>query len=76
MFIVRDALPEARCGQDGKIHLGRKLNIKTRKELLAAIKPHQHQFLRPDTGDIPEVSSSHLPPPEPRQFISLVAHPA
>jgi hypothetical protein len=76
MFMFANALPESLMAKMGKIHLGRPLKIKTRKELLAAIKPHQHQFLRPDTGDIPEVSSSNLPPPEPRQFISLVAHPA
>jgi hypothetical protein len=76
MFMFANALPESLMAKMGKIHLGRPLKIKTRKELLATIKPHQQQFLRPDTGDIPEVSSSHPPPPEPRQFISLVAHPA
>jgi hypothetical protein len=76
MFMFANALPESLMAKMGKIHLGRPLKIKTRKELLATIKPHQQQFLRTDTGDIPEVSSSHPPPPEPRQFISLVAHPA
>ena len=37
----------------GKIYLGRPLRIKTRKELLETVKPHLHQFLRPDTGDMP-----------------------
>jgi hypothetical protein len=63
-------------GKMGKIHVGRPLTIKTRKELLATIKPHQHQFLRPDTGDLPEVSGPPAPPLEARQFISLVAHSA
>jgi len=73
MFMFANALPESLMAKMGKIHLGRPIKIKTRKELLATIKPHQHQFLRADTGDIPEVSSSHPSPPEPRQFISLVA---
>jgi hypothetical protein len=60
----------------GKIHMGRPLHIKTRKELLATVKPHQHQFLRPDTGDIPDVPGPRVPPPAPRRFIALVADPA
>jgi hypothetical protein len=76
MFMFANALPESLMGKMGKIHVGRPLQIKTRKELLATIKPHQHQFLRADTGDIPESPGSNAPPPETRQFISLVAHPA
>jgi hypothetical protein len=30
------------------------MTIKTRKELLADIKPHQWQYLREDNGDVPE----------------------
>jgi len=30
------------------------MTIKTRKELLATIKPHQWQYLREDNGDVPE----------------------
>jgi hypothetical protein len=76
MFMFANALPESWMGKMGKIHVGRPLHIKTRKELLATIKPHQRQYLRPDTGDVPELSGPPAPPPESRQFISLVAHPA
>ncbi len=76
MFMFASALPEAMMARMGKIYMGRPLNIKTRKDLLATIKPHQHQYLRPDTGDIPDVSGTHTPPPAPRQFISLVTNPA
>ncbi len=76
MFMFANALPEALMAKMGKIHLGRKLNIKTRKELLATIKPHQHQYLRPDTGDMPEPPSMNTPPRAQRSFISLVPSPA
>ena len=41
-------------GKMGKIYLGRPIKIKTRKELLATIRPSQRKFLRADTGDLPE----------------------
>ena len=37
----------------GKLHEGRPLQIKTRAELLAAIRPNYWKFLREDNGDIP-----------------------
>ena len=50
----------------GKIHAGRPLPIKTRKELLATIKPSMRSFLRADTGDLPDDI-----PPARRASISL-----
>jgi hypothetical protein len=76
MFMFANALPEALMARMGKIHLGRKLHIKTRKELLATIKPHQHQYLRPDTGDMPEPPNVNTPPRAQRSFITLVPSPA
>jgi len=77
MFMFANALPEKLMAKMGKIHIGRPLNIKSRKELLATIKPHQHQFLRPDTGDMPETPAADktAPPPQ-RSYISLVPTPA
>ena len=73
MFMFANALPEKLMAKMGKIHLGRPLKIKTRRELLATIKPHQHQYLRPDTGDMPEPpAADKLPPPPQRSYISLV----
>jgi hypothetical protein len=56
----------------GKIHLGRPLKIKSRRELLETIKPHQREHLRADTGDVEELI-------QPRRqsgpkFINLAAH--
>jgi hypothetical protein len=78
MFMFANALPEKLMAKMGKIHMGRPLKIKSRKELLATIKPHQHQFLRPDTGDMPDPpAADRVPPPQaPRSYISLVPTPA
>jgi hypothetical protein len=78
MFMFANALPERLMAKMGKIHIGRPLNIKSRKELLATVKPHQHQFLRPDTGDMPDPpAADKVPPPQnQRSYISLVPTPA
>src|SRR4051812_20469842 len=77
MFMFANALPEKLMAKMGKIHLGRPLKIKTRRELLATIKPHQIQFLRPDTGGMPDPPAAEkLPPPQQRSYISLVPTPA
>jgi hypothetical protein len=72
LFLFASAVPEAVMARMGKIHLGRPLAIKSRKELLRTIKPHQREYLRRDTGDIdddlqPRQSSG-------RKLINLVAH--
>lgn len=46
----------------GKIYLGRPLKAKTRRELIAALKPHYWQYLRADNGDLPE---GYTPPSHP-----------
>jgi hypothetical protein len=59
---VRQRTPESLMARMGKIHLGRPLAIKTRRELLATIKPHMRRHLRSDTGDIPEGWTPGQPP--------------
>ena len=44
------------------IYLGVPLKTKTRRELVAALKPHYLQFLRPDNGDLPK---GYTPPSRP-----------
>ena len=60
LFMFAGALPEAMMAKMGRIYLGRPLRIKTRKELLETVKPHLHQFLRPDTGDMPEMPDTPI----------------
>jgi hypothetical protein len=62
MMMFSSALPEGMMQSMGKIYRGKPLVIKTRKELLATIKPAHWRHLRADTGDIPEGT----PPPSPR----------
>ncbi len=37
----------------GKIYMGRPIEIKTRGELLASLRPNYWRFLRDDNGDVP-----------------------
>jgi len=63
-------------GSMGKIYVGRPIKVKSRKELLATIKPNQWRYLRADTGDMPE-GWTDVPPPSPaREIISLMPTPA
>jgi hypothetical protein len=66
LLMFSSALPERLMGALGKIHVGTPLAVKTRKELLATIKPHQWRYLRADNGEIPEAPPS-VPPPAPAQ---------
>jgi radical SAM superfamily enzyme YgiQ (UPF0313 family) len=47
-------LPEWLMDKMGKIYRGRPMRIKTRKELLATIKPQHWKYLRADNGDLPD----------------------
>jgi hypothetical protein len=46
--------PEKLLHLMGKIHVGRPVKIKTRRELLATLKPNHLRHMRPDNGDLPE----------------------
>jgi radical SAM superfamily enzyme YgiQ (UPF0313 family) len=54
LFMFASALPEETMASMGKIYLGKPLKTKTRKELLATIRPNQWQYLREDCGDLPD----------------------
>ena len=72
MFMFASAFPESLMEKMGKIYVGKPLRIKTRKELLATIKPSMRQYLRPDTGDMPDDLAPPKPAAEqPRTFIEL-----
>ena len=57
LLMFASALPESLMGRMGRIHIGRPIAIKTRKELLATIKPSQWKYLRADNGDLPETAA-------------------
>ena len=68
LFMFASALPESVMARAGKIYVGRPLQIKTRKELLATIKPSMRRHLRPDTGDMPDDARTAMSDP---RIISL-----
>lgn len=59
LFMFSGAISEKRLASMGKIYLGKPLKTKTRKELVASLKLHYLQYLRPDNGDLP---AHYLPP--------------
>jgi len=54
LLLFASALPERLMARMGKIYSGRPLEVKSRKELLATLKPQHWKYLRPDNGDMPE----------------------
>jgi hypothetical protein len=54
LLMFASVFSEERLAKMGKIYPGRPLRTKTRKELLASLKPHHLQHLRADNGDLPE----------------------
>lgn len=54
LFNFAGALPESVMAKLGKIYPGKPIKSKSRKELLATIRPNQWQYLREDCGDLPE----------------------
>jgi radical SAM superfamily enzyme YgiQ (UPF0313 family) len=61
LFMFASALPEETMASMGKIYLGQPLKTKTRKELVATIRPNQWQYLREDCGDLPDGWKPHIP---------------
>jgi hypothetical protein len=54
LLMFTNALPERLMERMGKIYRGRPLTVKSRKELLATIKPQHWKYLREDNGDLPD----------------------
>lgn len=54
LLMFTGVLSEKRLAKMGKIYLGQPIKTKSRRELLETIRPRQRQFVREDTGDIPD----------------------
>jgi len=61
LWMFSGAISEKNLERMGKIYLGKPLKTKTRKELIANVRPHYLQYLRADNGDLPE---GYTPPPQ------------
>ncbi|MEZ5404236.1 MAG: radical SAM protein [Bryobacteraceae bacterium] len=69
ILMFASALPESWMARMGKIHVGRPLKLKSRRELLKTIRPNHWKFLRSDNGDIPEGP----PPGPPEPVLNVLA---
>ena len=54
LLMFSGAISERDLARRGKIYIGRPLRTKSRKELLATIRPGHRRYLRADNGDLPE----------------------
>ena len=54
LLMFTNTFPERLMEKMGKIYRGRPLAVKSRKELLATIKPQHWKYLREDNGDLPD----------------------
>ena len=54
LLLFAGALPEKMMVRMGMIYEGKRLEIKSRRELLATIRPQHWKYLRPDTGEMPD----------------------
>ena len=53
LMLFANAVPERWMTRMGKIYAGKPLEVKSRKELLASIKPQHRKHLRADNGELP-----------------------
>ena len=60
LWMFSGAISEKNLDRMGKIYIGKPLKTKSRKELIASVRPHYWQFFRADNGDLPE---NYTPPP-------------
>jgi radical SAM superfamily enzyme YgiQ (UPF0313 family) len=60
IWMFSGVLPEDLLERLGKIYIGKPLKTKSRKELIAGLRPNYWQYLRADNGDLPE---GYTPPP-------------
>jgi hypothetical protein len=54
LLMFSSAMSEKMMERMGKIYIGKPIKVKTRKELIASLKPHYWQYFREDNGDLPE----------------------
>jgi radical SAM superfamily enzyme YgiQ (UPF0313 family) len=61
LWMFSDLVSEKNLDRMGKIYVGKPLKTKTRRELIAGLKPHHLQYLRADNGDLPDASAFTTP---------------
>lgn len=56
LFMFSGIVSEKMLARMGKIYIGKPLQVKSRKELIATLKPSALKYLRADNGDLPDGS--------------------
>ena len=64
LVMFSGAISEKTLARLGKLYMGKPLETKTRRELIASLKPRYWQYLRADNGDLPD---GYTPPPRPKE---------
>ena len=54
LWMFSGAISEKNLNRMKKIYVGKPLKTKSRKELIASLRPHDWQFFRADNGDLPD----------------------
>jgi radical SAM family protein len=62
LWMFSGAISEKNLKRMGKIYMGKPVKVKTRKELIATLRPNDWQYLRADNGDLPD---GYSPPRDP-----------
>jgi len=68
LFMFAGLMPEKWMERLGKIYIGKPMKSKSRKELIATLRPSYWQYLRADNGGLPE---GYTPPPAAKPAASL-----
>ena len=71
LWMFSGVVPEKLLAWMGKIYMGKPLKTKTRRELIASVKPHYLQYFRADNGDLPD---HYTPPPRPEPRAQEALH--
>jgi len=72
LMMFAGVAPERILQRIGKIHVGKPLAAKSRRELIASLRPNYLKHLRADNGDLPAVPSSYqevIPDMGPMPFV-------
>lgn len=62
LLMFSGALSEKRLAKMGKIYTGKPIEVKSRKELIATLKPNMLKHMRADCGDLPESAAAVAEP--------------
>ena len=74
LWMFSGVVPEKLLARMGKIYMGKPLKTKTRKELIASVKPHYLQYFRADNGDLPDdYTSPSRPEPLAQEALRVVS---